>query len=468
IANPTRTLAHHPLFQVMLVLQNNAEAGIELGGFPARVDDLTVGTAKFDLSFTLHECHTAEGTPAGLNGFLTYATDLFERNTVETLVARLVRFLDAVAADADRPVRSVDVLAPEERADLLGAWSASPQEIAEASFVELFEEQVARGPQAVAVEFGDVSLSYAELNGRANQLARWLVERGAGPEARVAVALPRSVEWLVAILAVMKTGGAYVPVDPEYPADRIAYMLDNSDPVTVLTCAETAPELPAGVLPFLVEDIPLDAYESGDLSDEDRTGPLLAQSPAYVIHTSGSTGRPKGVVVTHTGIAGLAHAQIHTLGVDAGSRVLQFASPSFDAASWEVVMALLSGARLVLATATELMPGEPLADVLARHHITHATLPPTALTVLPDHALPDGMTLIVAGEACPPAMVEKWSTGRRMINAYGPTETTVCATMSQPLTGPVTPPIGTPLTNTQVYVLDAALQPVPVGVPGEL
>ncbi|MFH7599302.1 amino acid adenylation domain-containing protein, partial [Streptomyces racemochromogenes] len=259
------------------------------------------------------------------------------------------------------------------------------------------------------------------------------------------------------------------PVDPEYPADRIAYMLQDAGPVAVLTDGERAGQLPcAPEALVLVDRLPLQDLDAADLTDAERTAPLLVASPAYVIYTSGSTGRPKGVVVTHSGVSSLATGQIERFAVESDSRVLQFASPSFDAAASEVFMALLSGARLVLARSEELLPGEPLAAVLARHGVTHATLPPAALAVMPEDGLPAGMTLVVAGEACPPAMVAKWSRGRRMINAYGPTETTVCATMSGPLSGAVTPPIGTPILNARIRVLDDRLQPVPVGVPGEL
>ncbi|QMU77965.1 amino acid adenylation domain-containing protein [Streptacidiphilus sp. PB12-B1b] len=465
--NPARSLAYHPLFQVMLVLQNAGGGGLSLPGVSAAaVEDLSAGAAKFDLTFNLQE------GPEGISGTLTYATSIFDRSTAEGLVDRLVRLLEAVVADPELPVSRLRVLGASERDAVLVEWNATETAVPVASLPVLFERRVALSSGAVAVEFGGVSLSYGEVNARANRLARVLVGLGVGPERLVAVALPRSVEWLVSVLAVVKAGGAYLPVDPAYPRDRIGYMLDDAQPVCVLTNANAVGVLPDTVTPLLVDSQEtadrLAGLSEVDLSDADRLAPLLVANPAWVIYTSGSTGRPKGVVVTHEGLASLSLSQINALRVTSESRVLQFASPSFDAASWEVVMALLSGARLVLASAEELLPGEGLAGVLARHGVTHATLPPAVLSVLPEDGLPAGMTLVVAGEACAPGLVERWSVGRRMVNAYGPTETTVCATMSGALSGAVVPPIGGPIVNARVYVLDDRLQPVPVGVPGEL
>ncbi|WP_285564915.1 AMP-binding protein, partial [Actinomadura rubrobrunea] len=201
----------------------------------------------------------------------------------------------------------------------------------------------------------------------------------------------------------------------------------------------------------------LSNHPDHNLTDTERPTPLTPQHPAYVIYTSGSTGRPKGVVATHFGVVSLLASQQQHLRVDAASRVLQFASLSFDAAFWELTMTLLSGAALVMAPADRLLPGPSLAEVVAEHGVTHLTLPPSALAVLPDHALPEQATLVVAGEACPPDLVERWSQGRRMLNAYGPTEATVCATVSEPLSGAITPPIGRPIRNTRVYILDERL-----------
>ncbi|MFC6065411.1 non-ribosomal peptide synthetase [Streptomyces ochraceiscleroticus] len=472
VVNPSRSLAYSPLFQVMLVLQNNAGAAPALPGLTTEVEDLSAGTAKFDLTFSLHEHHAADGTPDGITGGLVYATDLFEEATAKDLAARLVRLLERAAADSGCVTGDLNVLDPVERTRLLDQWNDTARPVTDATLSRLFEEQVRRTPDAVAVEHGETALTYRELNQRANRLARRLVERGVGPERYAAVALPRSVDLVAALLAVVKAGGAYLPVDPEYPAERIAYMLEDARPVCVLTDAATAGALPATAELFLLDDpdtaARVDAADAHDLTDAERGEPLRPGSPAYVIYTSGSTGRPKGVVVTHAGIASLSLTQIESFDITSDSRVLQFASPSFDAASWELCMALLSGARLVLASSEELLPGEGLVGVLARHGVTHVTLPPAALGVLPDGALPDGLTLVVAGEACPPGQVGRWSAGRRMVNAYGPTETTVCATMSEPLAGEMVPPIGRPIVNARVYVLDERLSPVPVGVAGEL
>ncbi|WP_159392959.1 amino acid adenylation domain-containing protein [Streptomyces cyaneogriseus] len=338
---------------------------------------------------------------------------------------------------------------------------------------DLFEARAERCSGAVALMYGDVALSYAEVNARANRLARLLVARGVGPERVVACAFPRSVDLYVALLAVMKAGGVYLPVDPDYPPQRIAYMLTDADPVLVLTTSDVASRFEVDSTPVIAVDnvrviAECERFASADMTDTERGGFLSPSNAAYVIYTSGSTGRPKGVVVSHAGIGALAESQIERFGVHDSSRVLQFASPSFDASISEVCMAWLAGAALVAAPAPRLLPGTALGEVVAKFAITHVTLPPSALAVLSPDLLTGVECVVVAGEACPPDLVEQWSAGRRLINAYGPTETTVCATMSQPLTGRRVPPLGHPVLGTQVYVLDEALRPVPAGATGEL
>ncbi|MGW3046339.1 non-ribosomal peptide synthetase, partial [Kitasatospora sp. NPDC001159] len=462
----TRSLARHPLFQIMLVLQNTAQAALDLPGLTASPLPTGEDTAKFDLTVTLTETFDEHGAPAGLTGILNYATDLFEAATATAMARRLVRVLAAVADDAGRPVHTIEILHAAERERILAAWNDTATDALAATLPQLFEAQVARTPDATALAFPDGVLGYRALNAAANRLARHLVALGVGPERTVALALPRSEQFVVALLAVLKAGAAYLPVDLGYPAERIAYLLQDATPALVLTDSRSG-------LPGLALDTPelrsaLAELSDTDLTDAERITPLRAGHPAYVVYTSGSTGRPKGVVVPHHGIASLASAQIERFAVQPDSRVLQFASTSFDAAVSELCTALLAGATAVLLPAGLLRPGAPLVARTAEYRITHLTLPPAALAVLEPADLPTVTTLVTAGEACPPALVERWSPGRRMINAYGPTESTVCATMSEPLAGSGTPPIGRPITNTRVYLLDAALRPVPVGVPGEL
>ncbi|WP_344486934.1 amino acid adenylation domain-containing protein, partial [Streptomyces amakusaensis] len=319
---------------------------------------------------------------------------------------------------------------------------------------------------------GEISLTYAEVNARANRLARLLVGLGVGPERVVALSVPRSVETVVAALGVLKAGGAYLPVDPEYPVDRVAFMLADTRPVCVLTTAGTVGALPDTGVPVVVLDSPetteaLARCSDADLTDTDRQSALHPENAAYVIYTSGSTGRPKGVVVSHAGLGALAAEQVDRFGLSAGSRVLQLASFSFDAAVMEMLMAFASSGTLVVAPAGRL-GGEALVRELDRHRITHALIPPTVLSGLAEAELPSLETLVVGGEACAGELVARWAPGRRMINAYGPTESTVCAALSRPLTGDARPSIGRPVTGTRLHVLDPALRLVPVGVTGEL
>ncbi|MFF8812630.1 amino acid adenylation domain-containing protein [Streptomyces pactum] len=477
--SPARSLARHPLFQTSLTVHNSPDPVLDLTGLDVTPEPGSLTRAKFDLAFELTEEHTPDGTPAGIQGLLVFSRDLFDRETVEQLVASLTRLLDAAAADPAESIERLPLLSAERRREVLQEWNtpvtataAGDAELpAPATVTALFEARVRRAPDDTALVSDAGELTYGELNARANRLAHALIARGLGPERIVALALPRSPELVVAQLAVVKAGAAYLPVDPAYPADRISYMLTDAAPALLVTTTEIAGRLPEQVTtPRLLLDTD-PGHLSGPDTDPvaaDRTAPLTPHSPAYVIYTSGSTGRPKGVVVTHAGVANLSATQTRHFAVGEGSRVLQFASPSFDAAFWELCMGLLSGAALVLGTPETLLPGAPLRDLLHRHRVTHATLPPAGLAVMPTDGLPPGMTLVVAGEASRPDLVARWSTGRRMINAYGPTEATVCATMSDPLTGETVPPIGRPVLGTRVHVLDGNLDPVPPGVPGEL
>ncbi|AUH39243.1 non-ribosomal peptide synthetase [Streptomyces sp. CMB-StM0423] len=407
-----------------------------------------------------------------IQGDFIYRPDVFDRDRAEDILASFEHVLAQLVADPAAPVGRVAAVTEASRALVTDEWNRTGAPLPAAPLPELFGAQVGRSPEAVALVAGDESLSYGELADRAGRLARYLVAAGVGPEVRVAVVAERSAAQVEALLAVSLAGGVFVPVDPEYPAERLAFVLGDADPAVVLCTAATYDVLPDGFRTVVLDDPAVAAdvatYPGGMLRADEWRGPLTADHAAYVIYTSGSTGTPKGVVVSHRGLGNLARAQIDRFAVAPRSRVLQFASVSFDAAVSELCMALLSGAALVVPAAGELPPHVSLGDALRAAGATHVTVPPSVPAVADE--LPDTLeTLVVAGEACPPGLVDRWSPGRRMINAYGPTEVTVCAAMSAPLTPGTDPvPIGAPMANVRAYVLDAFLQPVAPGVTGEL
>ncbi|MEO3808651.1 non-ribosomal peptide synthase/polyketide synthase [Sphaerisporangium sp. B11E5] len=506
--NPARSLARHPLFQIMLVLQNVPAPRWELPGLRVTALDeadlpAEAVPARFDLSLDLTERRDGQGAPAGIDGLVQYAADLFDHPTAELLLRRLGRVLEQVAADPGLRVGRLDLLEEDERRAVVDAWNATGHDVPAGTLPELFLAQARRTPDAVAVHAPDAVWTYRELEERASRVAGWLSRRGVRAEDRVAVVLERSAELVAVLLGITRAGAAFVPVDPSYPVERIGFIVSQAAPSVVLCTAATAGVLPEGVARVVWDDpvVTAEMSRSGDAALVDpgvaaempgsmdagpmvwnaaavaegarsRAGvvPLHPALAAYVIYTSGSTGTPKGVVVSHAGVAGLAGSQIERFGVEPGSRVLQFAALGFDAAVSEICMALLAGATLVLAPADRMPPFGRVEELLADHRITHVTLPPPVLAQvdeLPEHLV----TLVVAGEACPPELVDVWSPSRRMINAYGPTETTVCATMTRALSprpGRASVPIGAPIWNTRVYVLDDFLQPVPPGVTGEL
>ncbi|MFI9238056.1 non-ribosomal peptide synthase/polyketide synthase [Streptomyces sp. NPDC053079] len=473
--NPQRSTAHHPLFQVALTLQNNERARFDMPGLDVRPELAGTGTSRFDLFFSLTENHGEDGKPAGVDAYVEYATDLFDAATVDTLISRWTRLMRTVVAEPGLAIGQADVVTAQEREEITGAWHDLAALPAAETLAETFQAHAARTPQAVAVVADGEAVTYEELNARANRIAHWLIARGIGPERRVALMFERSSELIAAMLGVLKAGGAYLPIDPDYPGDRVTHMVADAAPALVLTTGALAGLLPATVSAEAVAvDAPsvaqaLRACPDTDPADADRIAALRPSHPAYVIYTSGSTGTPKGVVVAHQGIASLASTLRRACVVDGDSRVLQLSSPSFDAAVLEMVMAFSSGAALVVGARDRLI-GEELAQVLADRRITHALIPPSVLATLPAGSaerLTDFATLIVGAEACAPDLVEQWSAGRRMVNAYGPTESTVCAAISGPLSGRQAP-IGHPVDDARAYVLDERLRLVPPGVAGEL
>ncbi|WP_330324596.1 amino acid adenylation domain-containing protein [Streptomyces pseudovenezuelae] len=473
VLNPARSMARHPLFQVMLALNNTTHTTPTLPGIELELHPLNTGTTQFDLALSLAEEFESDGRPAGIAGQLTYATELFDGSTAEQLLQRYSRLLRQVTHNADQRLGSADLLGVDERRLLLEGHNATKAALGGELLPDLIAQQAAATPEATALLSADESLTYAELTSRVNQLSRLLVQHGAGPERTVAVAVPRSIDLVVCLLAVWASGAAFLPLDLAYPAERLAFMIGDVDPVLLVTTGQAQDALPGDIPRLLLDDglrSRLTTFPDHALGDADRDAPLRAEHPAYIIHTSGSTGTPKGVIVTHAGLPNFAHGYGGPLQLDENSRVLQFSSISFDAAMSEIIPALTSGAALVVAPAEDLSPGEPLARTVAEFAVTHLCVPPSVLeTQAATAPLPDSLrTLITAGERCSGATVAHWSPGRRMINAYGPTEYTVCVSMTGPLRGDARPTIGHPVSNTRVYVLDRHLQPVPPGVIGEL
>ncbi|MGW1978274.1 amino acid adenylation domain-containing protein [Streptomyces sp. NPDC001889] len=478
LLNPVRSLSRHPLFQVMVAHQVVPAPGTRLLGVPAAQHDTGLRTAKFDLALDLTERPGEDG----ISGRLDYRLDLFDPPTARALAERLVRVLEAVAAEPDRPIGAIEVLSPDERTNILGPWSGSPSSQAPITLVDAFEEQAGLRPDAVAVVLETEQVTYRELDERANRLARLLLSRGAGPERLVALALPRSIDTVVAQLAVVKTGGAYLPLDIDYPAERIALMLDDAAPVIVVTVAALTggpaaarPEAVAVVLDDPATAARAAALSAGPVTDEERGGAVTPDHAAYLVYTSGSTGRPKGVLLTHSGVAGLIATQRERFGVGPDSRILAFASPAFDVAFWELCLALCSGGRLIVVPSERRVAGPELTEYALDHGATVLILPPALLEALPPECeLPEDSVLLAGTERVSPQLVTRWGANRRLFNAYGPTEATVnstlgaCDPQEYADTAPGSVPIGIPDPGTRAHVLDAALRPVPPSVPGEL
>ncbi|NEB40844.1 non-ribosomal peptide synthetase [Streptomyces sp. SID14515] len=503
ILNPARSLARHPLFQVLLSLHNNPETALNLNGVRATAHEVPLDKARFDLTLELVELRDGEGGAAGVSGRLEFARDLFDEETARRLAAGLVRLLKAVAADPRVRVGELDVLSAVERGWVVEGWNATDHTVTPGTLVSGFEDQVARTPDATAVLFEDQAVTYAELDTRANQLAHALTARGVGPGTFVAVAAPRSVELVTALYAVLKAGAAYVPVDPDYPADRISTILQDATPALLLTTTNTAPQLPTTPVPQLLLDTDQGRGTEHPAHRPDVT--VAPNAPAYVIFTSGSTGRPKGVVVGHDAINNRLAWMQDTYQLDTTDRVLQKTPSGFDVSVWEFFWPLRTGATLVLARPEGHKDPAYLTTLIQNTGITTAHFVPSMLQAfLTEPTTPHCTTLrriISSGEALPTDTAHRFHTQlptTQLHNLYGPTEAAVDVTAHHTTTtsssgsdttssggsgssgsgsgssggsssgsgGGV--PIGRPIWNTRTYILDNALRPVPVGVPGEL
>ncbi|MEU0764851.1 amino acid adenylation domain-containing protein [Streptomyces microflavus] len=477
--NPPRSLARHPLFQTMLAWQSIADGPAAFGpDATARLAAVPSGTAKFDL--TLNAGELADG---GIAGFLEFRTDLFDRTTAQALADRLARLLTAAAAEPETPVGLLPVLGEDEvHRALVEANGASADRPVPLTLAEVYEVAARRHPDRVAVSCAGDSLTYAELSSRAQSLARLLAARNIGPGSIVALALPRSLDLVAGLLAVSLSGAAYLPMDPDYPADRLAYMLEDARPAALITDAATADRLPAHELPLITVDEAA-GFPDGPLSQSDRTRPLSPQDPAYVIYTSGSTGRPKGVVVTQHNVTRLMTATEHWFAFGPDDVWTLFHSYAFDFSVWELWGALLYGGKVVVVPHLTSRDPQAFLRLLAEERVTVLNQTPSAFYQLaaadreaPGHNL--ALRYVVfGGEALELGRLADWYTRHQenaptLVNMYGITETTVhvsyLALDRATAASAVSSTIGVNIPDLRVYVLDDRLQPVPPGVTGEM
>ncbi|WP_198299707.1 non-ribosomal peptide synthetase [Tumebacillus avium] len=473
--HPQRDPSVSPLFQAFFVLQKSHlldregltafalnEPGAKLGG-DLPMESLRLGQThvQYDLILTLAE------VDGELSASFDYNADLFDLSTVARMSGHFTTLLHGLTSAPLEPLADAALLTAEEEQLLLKEWNATTADFGQPICAhQLFTQKAAQQPDKTALELGDVKLTYAELNERANQLAHYLQQAGVTAETLVAVSVERSVEMVVAMFGILKAGGAYLPLDPAYPSERLSFMLEDSGAAILLTQQHLAEQLPKHSLQQILLDA--DWPQIAGASCDNPAASATPNSLAYVIYTSGSTGKPKGVLLEHAGLFNLVHVLQDAFVIDGNTRVLQFASFSFDASVSEVFTVLAAGGTLVLADKNDLLPGPALLNLLNDKQIHNATLPPSVLAMLPSDHLPHLRTVISAGEACTKEIVERWTAGgRRFVNGYGPTENTVCTTHAV-LTKDSAVHIGRPNQNVEVYILDPHGQPVPLGVPGEL
>jgi len=472
---PGRSESHSPLFQVLFVFekaQQLEEEGISsfiLGreGSTMALGDLSLKAlpftaqheGQFDLILLFAEVDGA------ISGYFDYDVDLFDATTIQRFAGHFQQLVDSATRAPDVEVSGLELLTAAEK-HALGEWNDTRADEPWIGFPQRFEAHVERDPDAIAVVVnGETALSYGELNRRSNQLAHHLIDQGVRTDTIVGLSLERSVDLIVGMLGILKSGGSFLPLDASYPRERVDFMMKDSGIALLVTSETLLPKLPE--FSGTIIRVDADGERIGERAVHDP-GPARTEDLAYIIYTSGSTGQPKGVMVDHRGLSMLSLEQQRHFGVGPGWRCLQFASISFDAAVFDTVMALASGGSLHLGSSDTLLPGEPLLAKLRDEAINIVTLPPSALMNVPTASLPDLRVITVAGEACPSELVERWAPGRRFFNLYGPTESTIWATFEACEASDATPGIGTPIRNTQAYVLDSNQRPVPVGIPGEL
>ncbi len=520
---PERDPSRPPIFQVMFAMQRShifhdddfTQLGMSQEGVQVNLGGITLTSVSLENRMSPYELTLqVADSEREMTAAFEYNVDLFNRETIERLLIHYKNLLESAITDPDQTIAQLDLLTPEEYQHLVVDFNATESPFGyenpdhDMCLHRLFESQVEKSPDAVAVVFEDQAITYGELNRKANRLAHYLQLLGIGPDTIVGICVERSIEMILGILAVLKAGGAYLPMDPVYPADRLAFMMQDAGVPVLLTQSHLVNRLPTLTSRILYLDqnweaiarelIGFESLEkpirpltrssnsqtfelSEEQLDQNPESSVTAGNMAYVIYTSGSTGRSKGVMIQHYGICNLVAAQIDGFVLNRESRTLQFASFSFDASVSEIFTTLVAGATLYLTRLDQLLAIPALARYMNDQGITVVTLPPSVLAMLQPNELPGLKTLVSAGESCTPELAARWAAGRYFLNAYGPTETTIGPTyyridgrfsnekqILDRLKGYSTVPIGKPISNMRVYILDSHCQPVPLGVVGEM
>jgi amino acid adenylation domain-containing protein len=465
VLQPERNLSYTLLFQVMFALVNTPLPRNDRSAISFTRLEIDSPITQFDLTLEMTEVDDA------LTAIAEYSTDLFDDTTITRLLGHFQTLLEGIVADPTQHLAELALLSPAERQQLLFEWSTRPAvKPCLRCYHELLSDQAIRTPDSVALVYTDLRqpvqhLTYAELDQRANQLAHYLRALGVGPEVRVGICLDRSCDLIVAMFGVLKAGGAYTPLDPTYPHDRLRFMLEDAQITLLIAHERLAGALPESTKRVLYLDAERERIARAPA--QPPVGQVTPENLAYLIYTSGSTGSPKGVLVPHRGLGNVIQEHVELLAMESSCRMLQFSTISFDAILIEVGVTLFTGATLVLAPSHVQLSGPDLLQLIRSQAITNILLPPAVLSILPFAELPALHTITVVGEVCPVELVERWAPGRRFCNAYGPTEVTVAATTATIFDTHQTPALGRPIANMRLYVLDVYQQPVPIGVVGE-
>ena len=473
---PERNLSYTPLFQVMFVLHNVPVEVLKLPDLSLSLMEVEPATALFDLTVYLTE------TEQGMMGYFEYNSDLFDTATIERMQGHFQTLLEGIVANPEQHLSDLPILTATEQQQLLVDWNQTSADYPSICIHQLFEAQVEQTPNAIAVVFEDQQLTYRELNARANQLAHYLRSLGVGPEVLVGICVVRSLDMVIGLLGILKAGGAYVPLDPTYPKERLAFMLENSQPSVLLTQQHLVESLPTHRAKVVCLDSSWELFAQERI--ENPGSNITSLNLAYVIYTSGSTGRPKGAMNTHQGICNRLHWMQDAYQLTAADKVLQKTSFSFDVSVWEFFWPLLTGAGLVIAQPEGHQDPNYLVNLITQQQISTIHFVPSMLQVfLEADSLETCQCLkrvITSGEALPTQLQKRFFNRlcAELHNLYGPTEASVdvsfwaCLHQSSPkgnsITHQKTVPIGRPIANTQIYLLDEYLNPVPMGVAGEV